>query len=97
MQLHARIRYFQESDHTHAYAHEPLSALPSARHAAHKTAVGEVAPQLAGCGGAGVEEELMGDQAEKRKPGPQDRRLEWAKVFATLTDALTRVLELLRR
>lgn len=38
----------------------------------------------------------MGDQTERKEPGP-DRRLEWAKVFATLTDALTRVLELLRR
>jgi hypothetical protein len=40
----------------------------------------------------------MGDQTEKRETGPgPDRRLEWAKVLATLTDALTRVLELLRR
>lgn len=40
----------------------------------------------------------MGDQTEKKKPDPgPDRRLEWAKVLATLTDALTRILELLRR
>lgn len=38
----------------------------------------------------------MGDQTEKKGPGP-DRRLERAKVLATLTDALTRILKLLRR
>jgi hypothetical protein len=43
-----------------------------------------------------VKEELMGDQTERKGPEP-DRRLEWAKVFATLTDALSRLLELLRR
>ena len=38
----------------------------------------------------------MGDQTERKGLEP-DRRLEWAKVFATLTDALSRFLELLRR
>lgn len=38
----------------------------------------------------------MDAQAERKVPEP-DRRLEWAKVLATLTDALSRFLELLRR
>ena len=38
----------------------------------------------------------MDHQAERKGAEP-DRRLEWAKVFATLTDALSRLLELLRR
>lgn len=38
----------------------------------------------------------MGDQTERKGLG-RDRQLEWAKVFATLADALSRFLELIRR
>jgi hypothetical protein len=38
----------------------------------------------------------MDDQPKQKKQGP-DSRLEWAKVLATLTDAASRILDLLRR
>ncbi len=37
----------------------------------------------------------MDDQLKQRKE--PDTRLEWAKVLATLADAVSRVLDLLRR
>lgn len=67
------------------------------RHAAQQTAVGEAAPRpIGGARRNRKKEDLMDAQAERKVPEP-DRRLEWAKVLATLTDALSRFLELLRR
>lgn len=37
----------------------------------------------------------MGDQPKQNKE--PDTRLEWVKVLATLTDAASRILEVLRR